>query len=134
MHPQGVAYMHIDCDLYRGASEVLHLLSDHIVPGTVLLFDDLINYPAYREHEARALWEWLVASGRRLRVIGALGRRYHEGVHAPEDEAMELDPDNTRAVSALCSPPFHFFTSTHTDTRIVVYSPEGKILPPWQTG
>eukprot|EP00884_Botryococcus_braunii_P014281 jgi/Botrbrau1/22854/Bobra.0065s0013.1 len=90
----GVSYIHIDCDLYRGAADALFLLTDYIRPGTLLLFDDLINYPSYREHEVKALWEWLVASGRRLRVVGAMGWQFLDGPEMP-DIAMELNPGNT---------------------------------------
>ena len=44
------------------------LLDQHIAPGCVLLFDDLVNYPDYRDHEIKALWEWLDSTGRKLEV------------------------------------------------------------------
>ncbi len=44
------------------------LLDQHIAPGCVLLFDDLINYPDYRDHEIKALWEWLDSTGRKVEV------------------------------------------------------------------
>ena len=51
-----------------GAIEALMLLDRYIAPGCVLLFDDLINYPEYREHEIKALWEWLQATDRKIEV------------------------------------------------------------------
>ena len=48
-----LSYLHIDCDLYAGSRDALTLLSHKIVPGTVLLFDELVNYNTYREHEVR---------------------------------------------------------------------------------
>ena len=68
-----VSYLHVDCDLYAGARDALSLLSPLLRPGAVLVFDDLVNYPAYRDHEARALWEWVASTGLHLRVIGAKG-------------------------------------------------------------
>ena len=44
------------------------LLDPYIAPGCIVLFDDLVNYPDYREHEIRALWEWLEASKRQVEV------------------------------------------------------------------
>ncbi len=44
------------------------LLDQHIAPGCVLLFDDLVNYPDYRDHEIKALWEWLDSTGRKVEV------------------------------------------------------------------
>lgn len=52
-----------------GAIDALTLLDKYIAPGCVLLFDDLINYPGYREHEILALWEWLETTGRKLEVL-----------------------------------------------------------------
>ena len=51
-----------------GAIDALTLLDKYIAPGCVLLFDDLVNYPNYREHEILALWEWLENTGRKLEV------------------------------------------------------------------
>jgi hypothetical protein len=59
--PRGVpvSLLHVDCDLYAGAAVVLELLSDRIVPGTVIVFDELLNYNGYERHEMRALFEFL---------------------------------------------------------------------------
>lgn len=70
---RNVTYLHIDCDLYAGARDALSLLSDRIHPGAILVFDDLLAYPTYREHEVLALWQWLHASQRRLQIIGIFG-------------------------------------------------------------
>ena len=43
-----------DCDLFAGANDALTLLSHKIVPGTVILFDELINYNRYKENEVNA--------------------------------------------------------------------------------
>lgn len=51
-----------------GAIDALKLLDKYIAPGCVLLFDDLVNYPNYRDHEILALWEWLVDTDRKLEV------------------------------------------------------------------
>lgn len=72
-NPVDITYLHIDCDLYAGAIDALTLLDKYIAPGCVLLFDDLINYPDYRDHEILALWEWLQATGRKLEVVGVKG-------------------------------------------------------------
>ena len=68
-----LAYLHIDCDLYAGSRDALTLLSHKIVPGTVLLFDELVNYNTYREHEVKALFEWLLVSGAKIATIGMKG-------------------------------------------------------------
>ena len=55
------AFVHVDGDLYSSAWTVLRELSavGAIVPGTVLVFDELLHYPGWESNEALALWEWL---------------------------------------------------------------------------
>lgn len=38
-----ISYLHIDCDLYAGTRDAFQLLDQYIVPGTVILFDDLVS-------------------------------------------------------------------------------------------
>lgn len=59
--------VHIDCDIYDGARDVLFLLQSRLVPGTIIIFDELFNYPGYEKHEIKALFELM--SGARLRMI-----------------------------------------------------------------
>jgi len=62
-------FMHVDCDLYESALEVLTILNDRIVPGTVIVFDELVDdwagaYPFWRDGEWKALNEWAESNGR----------------------------------------------------------------------
>ncbi|MDQ4033162.1 MAG: class I SAM-dependent methyltransferase [Actinomycetota bacterium] len=52
-----VAFMHVDCDIYTSTRTVLGWLGDRLVPGTVIVFDELFNYPNFADHEMRALLE-----------------------------------------------------------------------------
>jgi hypothetical protein len=54
-----IALLHIDCDLYSSTKTIFELLSDRIVPGTVIVFDELVNYPAFKKHEVLAFYEFL---------------------------------------------------------------------------
>ena len=54
-----ISYLHIDCDIYSGARDALTLLTPKIRAGTVVIFDDLVNYQHFRNGEMLALWEWL---------------------------------------------------------------------------
>ncbi len=91
-HPGPAALIHIDCDLYESTRTVLSMLDGRIVPGTVLVFDELCDwtgsgvYPAWREGEWRALNEWIERSGRRLRVL-ARGPRYSAAVQIISEQA-----------------------------------------------
>lgn len=58
-HQESCAFVHIDCDIYSATKLVLDTLirSERLVAGTIVLFDELYNYPNYREHEYGALRE-----------------------------------------------------------------------------
>jgi hypothetical protein len=58
-YPGPVSVVHCDADLYSATYYVLSTLAEHhrIVPGTLIVFDELINYPQYREGEWKALLE-----------------------------------------------------------------------------
>lgn len=54
-----VAFVHVDCDIYSSAFEGLDILGPFMKEGTVLVFDELYNYPNYELHEWKALQEFL---------------------------------------------------------------------------
>jgi len=56
---QPVAYMHIDCDLYSSTVTIFEQLSEQIIPGTVIVFDEYFNYPNWQQHEHKALQEFV---------------------------------------------------------------------------
>lgn len=58
-----VAFLHIDSDIYSSCKTVLSLLESEIKPGTVILFDELLNYGEFKEHEIKAFAEFLIKTG-----------------------------------------------------------------------
>ena len=59
-HIEPVAFLHIDSDLYSSAAYVLEKLESQIISGTVIAFDEICDYPDYREHEIKAFAEFLL--------------------------------------------------------------------------
>ena len=55
-NPQPVALLHVDCDLYSGAKTILRQLNHQLVPGTIVVFDEYLNYPGWEMDEFRA-WQ-----------------------------------------------------------------------------
>ena len=53
-----ISFLHIDCDLYESTKTVFDLLGDRIVQGTVIVFDEFLNYPAWKLHEYKAFTEF----------------------------------------------------------------------------
>ncbi len=58
-----VALLHIDCDVYQSTREVLDALAHWLVPGTLVLFDELMGYPGHERHELLAWNEFLNRRG-----------------------------------------------------------------------
>lgn len=54
---QPVSFLHIDCDLYSSTKTVFDNLRKRIVPGTIIVFDEYMNYTTWRHHEHRAFME-----------------------------------------------------------------------------
>jgi hypothetical protein len=81
-----VAFVHIDCDIYDGARDVLFLLGSRFVSGSILVFDELFNYPGYDRHEIKALYEFMSGSKLRLAPLGTSGN-------------IELNPTRDQSVN-----------------------------------
>lgn len=57
-HPGPVACLHVDSDLYASARTIFDHLGERIVPGTIIVFDDYLNYPGWEEGEFKAFMEF----------------------------------------------------------------------------
>jgi len=49
-----LAYANIDCDLYTSTLDVLEAMHGRIVEGTIIIFDEYICHPTWRQDEFRA--------------------------------------------------------------------------------
>ena len=54
-----IALLHIDCDLYSSTKTVLSNLGDMLAPGSIIVFDELINYPGWQDDEYKAFMEFV---------------------------------------------------------------------------
>lgn len=69
-NPGDICFLHIDSDLYSSALTVLTLLNDRIVPGTVIVFDEMYPWANYEKYdlweqgEFKALGEWVSSHNR----------------------------------------------------------------------
>ena len=77
-HP--VAFLHIDSDLYSSAKTVLTILAPHIVPGTVIVFDEYFNYPGWQDHEHKAFQEYVKEFKVPYQFLGYAKKGYSVGV------------------------------------------------------
>lgn len=65
-----IAFLHIDCDLYSSTKSIFDILGDHIIPGTIIVFDEFYNYPGFENHEFKAFQEFLQRTGKKACYLG----------------------------------------------------------------
>ena len=74
-NPGTVSFLHMDADIYSSTKEVLVLLDDQIVPGTVITFDEFCNFrlsgkmSKWQDQEFLALVEWLEQFDREIKPL-----------------------------------------------------------------
>jgi hypothetical protein len=74
-HSEPVRCLHIDADLYSSTIYVLRTLNDKIVPGTVIVFDELYNwdnpaeYTNWHQGEFQALKDWMQEFNRTIDIL-----------------------------------------------------------------
>lgn len=74
-HPGPVAFLHNDSDLYSSTIYCLRELNARIVPGTIIVFDELADwtgtgvYDNWEAGEWKALGEWMTEFERRIAII-----------------------------------------------------------------
>jgi hypothetical protein len=62
-HPGQVDVLHVDCDLYSSTVTVLDLVGPRLRPGSVVVFDEYLNYQGWEEGEHRAWTEYTAKAG-----------------------------------------------------------------------
>jgi hypothetical protein len=79
-HSGPVALLHNDSDLYSSTRDTLRLLNGRLVPGTIIVFDELCDwtesgvYDNWDQGEWRALGEWMSQFHRKIAAISRDGR------------------------------------------------------------
>ena len=69
-HGGDVALLHVDCDLYSSAKLIFTELNSRILPGTVIVFDEYINYPGWQNDEFKAFQEFVDSTSARYEYLG----------------------------------------------------------------
>lgn len=58
-HPDPVYFLHVDCDIYSSTKTIFDALGHLLAPKCIIVFDELINYPDFDQHEWKAWWEFV---------------------------------------------------------------------------
>lgn len=69
-HLDGVAFLHVDCDLYSSTKTIFEYLGPRIRSGTVIVFDEYFNYPGWEGGEYKAFQEFILARGLSYTYLG----------------------------------------------------------------
>jgi hypothetical protein len=72
-HPENIALLHFDSDLYSSCKYVLEAYGQRIRPQTVIVFDEFFNYPKWMDGEFKAFGEWCTTRDVKYEVIGFTG-------------------------------------------------------------
>ena len=68
-----IALLYVDVDIYESTIIGLSALAPLITRGTVIVFDELVNYQGFEQHELKAFAEFLLKFKKQYRTIGMLG-------------------------------------------------------------
>jgi hypothetical protein len=68
-HSEPALLLHLDADLYSSTKTVLTLLQQRIVSGTILVFDEFLNYPGWLDGEYKAFTEFIAYSKLKLEYL-----------------------------------------------------------------
>jgi len=78
-----LALLHVDCDLYSSAKTVLAEVGHMLRPGSVVIFDDMFNYPGFEKDELKAMFEYFSQTDWHIEW---LGKQYGIVRHPTKDE------------------------------------------------
>jgi len=70
VHPGAVRLLHIDCDIYSSTRTIFSLIAPRIVKGTVIVFDEYLNYPSWQAHEFKAFQEFVSDRNLKYHYLG----------------------------------------------------------------
>lgn len=65
-----ITLLHVDCDLYSSSKYVLDKCAPFLMEGSIVIFDELINYNGYEEGEWKAMNEWVAENNIEFKWIG----------------------------------------------------------------
>jgi len=67
------ALIYVDCDEYQSTKDGLNGLASLIRDGTIIVFDEFLNYPGCEQHEMKAFHEFLNKNKKVYQVLGGYG-------------------------------------------------------------
>ena len=69
-----ISLLHIDCDLYSSTRTVFEQLGELLMPGSIVVFDEYLNYHGWQNHEFKAWQEFVAANKVKYAYRGFCGQ------------------------------------------------------------
>ncbi len=95
-----ITFIHIDCDIYSSTKTIFDLTKNNISNNCIIVFDELINYPNYFNHEWKAWWEFVKENNIEFEWIGM------NGFIQEENNLIDRGFDQQVAVKILNNPSY----------------------------
>ena len=86
-----IALLHIDCDLYSSTKTVLDLLDDRLVVGTVIVFDEYLNFPGWQQDEFGAWQNHVMDNNIEYEYIGRVGKHQQVAIKITKRGTKDAD-------------------------------------------
>jgi hypothetical protein len=111
-----ISFMHVDSDIYSSAKDIFNNTYKNIKNGCIIVFDELIGYPNFEEHEWKAWWEFVDEYGIEFEWIGGnVGGEIIEnniipkfGAGTPAEHVIVSSSEENVAVRVLNNPHYKF--------------------------
>jgi hypothetical protein len=91
-----ITLLHIDCDIYSSTKTIFKYCKQLIKPGCIVVFDELVNYKGYQNHELKAFSELLDYTQLSFKWIGMNGHVFTETQIENMGDYASLAPDRQK--------------------------------------
>ena len=114
-----ILFMHIDCDLYTSTKTILENVSNNIVSGTIIVFDEYFNYPNWEYNEYKAFQEFCYKYNISYEYIGFADQQVAvKIIRAEQSRAEQSRAEQSRAV--ICKDYIYINNITLTNKLQVI--------------
>ena len=79
-HGGSLDFLHVDSDLYSSAAYVLESLADRMRAGTIIVFDEYLNFPGWQQDEHRAWQEFVTRHNVKFDYLAFVSRHQQVAV------------------------------------------------------
>lgn len=75
-----VTFVHVDCDLYSSTDCIFRCIEHRLAKNAIIVFDELLRYKGFENHEFKAFCEMLKRTGRSFEILWCDVANYEQAV------------------------------------------------------